>query len=47
MTFKFFLYKPNTELNQHLLKPINPKTFATNIKKKHEKTEISINPLKI
>lgn len=47
ITFKFFFNRPNTKLNQHLLKPIKPKTFATNIKKKQEKTEISKNPLKI
>jgi len=47
ITLIFFFDKPKTELNQHLLKPIKPKTLATNIKKKHEKAEISKNPLKI
>ena len=36
--------KSKTELNQHLLKPIKPNTLAVNIKKKHEKAEISKKP---
>lgn len=46
-TAKFFFNKPKTELNQHLLNPINPKTLATNIKKKQENTDISKKPLNI
>jgi hypothetical protein len=42
-----FLDIPNVALNQHLLKPIKPKTFATNIKKKQENADTSIKPLNI
>lgn len=48
ITFDFpFKYTPNKALNQHLLNPIKPNTFATNIKIKHNDIEISIKPLKI
>jgi len=45
ITFLYFFDKPKTELNQHLLKPIKPKTLAMNIRKKQENIEISKNPL--
>ena len=38
---EFFLYKPKTALNQHLLKPIKPTTFAKNINNKQENGDIS------
>ena len=42
-----FLCIPKTELNQHLLNPTNPTTFAKNINKKQPNVDISIKPLKI
>jgi hypothetical protein len=38
------IFKPKIELNQFLLNPTNPKTFATNINKKQKVKENSNKP---
>jgi len=42
--FIFLVAKPNTESNQHLEKPISPKTLAIKKIKKHITKETSNNP---